>query len=148
MYTSLFLLVLATALPRAAAHGVLGKITIDGKDYAGNAPNAKATASVIRQVDTIDPVKGASNANLACGSNAQLATLQADAQPGSSVQVFWADPNGSNVRLSLPPPFVLSHFHLPAFISACIPRAVLHVPSILPSIPVYVCMLTPLLVAA
>ncbi|KAK2464404.1 hypothetical protein APHAL10511_003552 [Amanita phalloides] len=73
-----------------AAHGFVHQIIIDGKAYLGNAPAAtQGSPSVIRQISTIDPVKGSSNSNLNCGQNAQPAALIADAQPGSTVAVDW-----------------------------------------------------------
>ncbi len=53
--------------------------------------------SVIRQINSIDPVKGANNKDLNCGHSAQKASLVADVQPGSSLQFFWLAGGGQNV---------------------------------------------------
>jgi hypothetical protein len=82
-------------LPSVHAHGYLAKFTVDGKSYNGNTPGGKASDSPIRQISTIDPVKGASNANLKCGQQSQNAALVADANPGSTISFLWGDPNGS-----------------------------------------------------
>jgi len=85
-----------TFLPSVSAHGFVKTLVIDGKSYQGNVPNASPSPSVIRQISTIDPVKGASNPNLNCGQTAQKASLVADAQPGSALQFFWAAGGGQN----------------------------------------------------
>nr|AFO72239.1 glycoside hydrolase family 61 protein J [Heterobasidion parviporum] len=89
------LLALAAYLPRAAAHGYLASITIDGTTYKGNVPAGNTDPSPIRQVDTNSPVKGADNPFLNCGQNAQLASQVANANPGSKIDFLWSD-IGSN----------------------------------------------------
>jgi hypothetical protein len=88
---------LLSLLPSAAAHGYLTKVTIDGTSYAGNAPNAKAADSPIRQISDISPVKGADNPSMNCGLNAQLATMVVPANPGSVMDFYWGDLGGANV---------------------------------------------------
>lgn len=72
-----------------SAHGYVGSVTIDGKVYQGNVPGGTANPSVIRQVSTIDPVKGATNPSLNCGMNATMASDVANANPGSQILVSW-----------------------------------------------------------
>ncbi|KAF8996128.1 glycosyl hydrolase family 61-domain-containing protein [Cyathus striatus] len=55
------LLIPLLAVPAAFAHGVVSSVIIDGKTYSGNLPNAPKADSIIRQVSTQDPVKGATN---------------------------------------------------------------------------------------
>lgn len=77
----------------AAAHGYVASVTIDGKVYNGMAPNDPPgnVQSAIRQVKTIDPVKGASNPDLNCGASAVASSLIANANPGSKIDVLWSD---------------------------------------------------------
>ena len=86
-------------LPLVRAHGYVAQVTIDGKVYVGNVPNAQPTPSIVRQINDISPVKGASNAYLNCGQDAQKASLVANANPGSQVQFLWLDGDGTNVSL-------------------------------------------------
>ena len=82
------------------AHGFLYTVTIDGKRYVGNVPGGSANPSVIRQVSDISPVKGASNPDLNCGLSAQLASLVADANPGSAMAFNWSGGDFQHVRHS------------------------------------------------
>ena len=84
-------------LPSVAAHGFITKVVIDGTTYTGNVPGAQPSDSPIRQISDISPVKGASNPSLNCGLNAKLATMVVSANPGSVVDFWWGDPDGSNV---------------------------------------------------
>ncbi|KIK96832.1 glycoside hydrolase family 61 protein [Paxillus rubicundulus Ve08.2h10] len=72
-----------------SAHGYVGSVTIDGTSYPGNEPGGATSDTIIRQVSTIDPVKGATNPSMNCGMNATLAADVADANPGSQIQVHW-----------------------------------------------------------
>ena len=73
-----------------SAHGYVNKVTIDGTVYQGNAVGTTPTiSSVIRQVNTNSPVKGATNPDINCGASAQLAADVANANPGSTVEVYW-----------------------------------------------------------
>jgi hypothetical protein len=78
------------------AHGFVSKFTVDGTSYNGNIPGGASNPSPIRQISTIDPVKGASNPNMACGQNANNAALVASAKPGSSISFLWGDPYGTS----------------------------------------------------
>lgn len=71
------------------AHGSLQSITIDGTTYIGNIPHVTSFASPIRAIDDITPVKGASNRDLNCGKNAQIAQMVVDAKPGSELSFNW-----------------------------------------------------------
>ena len=53
--------------------------------------------SAIRMIDDVSPVKGATNAAVNCGKSAQIAALDAEAQPGSVLTFDWAGGDGSNV---------------------------------------------------
>jgi len=68
--------------------GISG-LTIDGQSYSGNQPGGTTNPSIIRQVSTIDPVKGATNPSINCGMNATLAANVANANPGSQILVQW-----------------------------------------------------------
>lgn len=72
-----------------SAHGYVGSVTIDGKNYQGSIPGGSTNPSAIRQVSTIDPVKGSSNPSLNCGMNAAMASDSASVNPGSQVLVHW-----------------------------------------------------------
>ena len=91
---------LLSLLPSVAGHGYVTNVTIDGTSYAGNVPNAEPFASPIRQISDISPVKGADNPSLNCGLNAQLASMVVPANPGSVMDFYWGDPDGSNVSFS------------------------------------------------
>ncbi|KAG9311211.1 glycosyl hydrolase family 61-domain-containing protein [Chiua virens] len=85
-----FILLVAGLLPiLVSAHGYIGSVTIDGKTYSGNQPGGTTNPSIIRQVSTISPVKGASNPSINCGMNATLASDVGNANPGSQLQVWW-----------------------------------------------------------
>lgn len=58
--------------------------------------------SPIRLIDDVDPVKGTSNPNMACGQHAQNAALVVPANPGSKVTFDWASGQGGNVRICCP----------------------------------------------
>jgi hypothetical protein len=102
---SQFALVLApilALLPSAAAHGIVTKVVIDGTTYKGPLPADAAgassnSASPIRQVADIGPVKGATNPDINCGLSAQLASMVVSANPGSSMEFYWGNPSGGNV---------------------------------------------------
>lgn len=74
-----------------SAHGFVSQVTIDGTVYKGNSPGSGATTpSIIRQVSSNSPVKGASNPDLNCGLSAQLAQDVAQANPGSQLEIQWS----------------------------------------------------------
>lgn len=83
------------------AHGYVSKVSIDGKIYTGNVPNASPTPAIVRQIDDVAPVKNATNPYLNCGQAAQKASLVADANPGSQVQFWWNGGDGSPVSPGL-----------------------------------------------
>ncbi|KAH7923365.1 hypothetical protein BV22DRAFT_1036374 [Leucogyrophana mollusca] len=83
-------------LPTVYAHGYVAQVTIDGKLYQGNVPNASPTPSIVRQINNVAPVKGASNAYMNCGQSAQKASLVASANPGSQLTFRWEGGDGSN----------------------------------------------------
>ncbi|KAI3614156.1 glycoside hydrolase family 61 protein [Moniliophthora roreri] len=89
-------LVSITLAAYASAHGYLARVSIDGKSYEGIPPRAPARDSIIRQVANEEPVKGADNAAINCGKDAQLASSVADINPGSTITFDWraADSKG------------------------------------------------------
>ncbi|KAF8557185.1 glycoside hydrolase family 61 protein [Imleria badia] len=96
MLTVLTLIPFLAYLSQVCAHGYVAQVTIDGTAYAGNVPNAEPTPSIVRQINNIAPVKGASNVYLNCGQDAQKAALVANANPGSQLQFLWLDGDGTN----------------------------------------------------
>jgi hypothetical protein len=91
---STLLLALATAIPLAAAHGILQDMTIDGKFIKGNRVGGPTEPSGIRQVFSQDPIKGANNRDTNCGAGAQPAALVLDAMPGSKLTFNWRTASG------------------------------------------------------
>jgi hypothetical protein len=71
-------------------------VTIDGRAYTGNAPLAVDKPSIIRQVVSAFPNKGASNPALTCGPNSTTAALVANANPGDSLTFLWKGENLGN----------------------------------------------------
>ncbi|KAJ7038370.1 glycoside hydrolase family 61 protein [Mycena alexandri] len=85
--TILFLPLLA--IPHVSAHGFVHITWIADKAYLGNTPNADPTGSIVRQINNVDPVKGALNPDVNCGNDAQLAADIADANPGDAMSFNW-----------------------------------------------------------
>ncbi|KAH8111152.1 glycosyl hydrolase family 61-domain-containing protein [Phellopilus nigrolimitatus] len=96
MKSTLFAISFLFALPFAAAHGYLRQISIDGTLYKGNIPQTTNDDSAIRLIDSVDPVKGATNRAVNCGQNAKIATLLANANPGSNITFDWAGGDNGN----------------------------------------------------
>lgn len=92
--TSLLFPLLAAAY--VSAHGFLRTLTINGKAYTGNIPSGNTAPSIIRQVSTQDPNKGAQNPALTCGPNATAGSLVADANPGDALTFNWKAADLSN----------------------------------------------------
>lgn len=90
-----FLAVFSALLPSVNAHGFITEFTVDGKSYKGNTPGGKSSSSPIRQISTINPVKGATNKNLICGQSSKPAAIMADVNPGSKMTFAWGNPDGS-----------------------------------------------------
>jgi len=86
---SLFLPLLLNWCATVAAHGFVWRVTIAGKLYMGNIPNGSPNASIVRQIDTVEPVKGAMNPYVNCGQDAQLASLEGTANPGDVLTFDW-----------------------------------------------------------
>jgi len=97
VFCAIFLTVIAASVD---AHGFLYTVTIDGKRYIGNTPYGDANPSTIRQISDINPVKGTSNPDINCGLSAKIATLVADANPGSNMAFNWSGGEFQNVRLA------------------------------------------------
>jgi hypothetical protein len=94
--TSLLVPLLGAAY--ASAHGFLRTVTINGQSYTGNQPASATKPSIIREISTQDPNKGASNPALTCGPNATAASLDATVNPGDSLTFSWKAQDLSNVR--------------------------------------------------
>jgi len=91
------ILLLSSLLPLVAAHGYVQAVSIDGVMHNGtNVPTGQAIDSPIRAVNSIDPVKGATNPDVNCGASAQKAKLVAAANPGSQMQFFWRSGENTN----------------------------------------------------
>jgi hypothetical protein len=83
---------LATLVPYAAAHGSLRFVRIDGQQFDGPIPASDPSQqSIIREIYSVDPVKGANNRAVNCGQGATNAALVADVKPGSLLQFNWAN---------------------------------------------------------
>ncbi|KAF8884109.1 glycoside hydrolase family 61 protein [Infundibulicybe gibba] len=78
----------------ASAHGFVSKVTIDGKAYTGGIGMSNGATSIIRQVSEQDPIKGATNPSVNCGTNAKPSTLVGDANPGSEIDFDWTTADG------------------------------------------------------
>lgn len=89
-----------------SAHGYLSQVTIAGKVYQGPSPGSSGgQSSIIRQVASNSPVKGATNPDLNCGLSAQPAGQSASANPGDELDIQWVGgttPTGNAVRDFLP----------------------------------------------
>ncbi|TBU45368.1 glycosyl hydrolase family 61-domain-containing protein [Dichomitus squalens] len=90
------IVLLFTLITQVLAHGYLKSVAIDGTTYEGNVPDQTPSNSPIRLIDSVEPVKGASNPNLSCGQDAQNAALVVPANPGSQVAFSWASGGGGN----------------------------------------------------
>lgn len=97
MKFSTILLVPLFAASCVSAHGTLRRITINGKNFEGSAPGGPANPSVIRQVSSQDPNKGATNPALTCGPNSGPAALVADANPGDTIGFNWRSASDGTV---------------------------------------------------
>ena len=89
--TSLFVPLLTAAF--VSAHGFLSSVHINGVVFPGNAPRSlklPQIPSVIRQIDFVDPNKGADNPALNCGPGATPGVKVAQANPGDRIDFFWA----------------------------------------------------------
>ncbi|KAI5115985.1 hypothetical protein M0805_004642 [Coniferiporia weirii] len=96
MKSTLFGISLLSALPFVAAHGYLRQITINGTIHKGDVPQGAENNSAIRLIDSVDPVKGATNRAVNCGQDAKIAALVANANPGTNVTFDWAGGDGGN----------------------------------------------------
>ena len=98
--TSLFVPLLTAAF--VSAHGYINYVTINGKPYNGNAPGTTDTPSIVRQ-RSINPILGAQNTDLACGTDSKPASLAADVNPGDVLRIFWKGGGGpeTDVRFHL-----------------------------------------------
>jgi hypothetical protein len=85
----------AILAPLVSAHGYLRCAEVDGERYCGPIPNQGGGAFAIRSVNSVDPVKGSSNPDLACGrGSTNDATLVADVNPGATIKFNWSNGEG------------------------------------------------------
>lgn len=95
MKTSTLLLPLLTAtlslIPFARAHGFVYIFNVDGTDYKGDIPGGNNDPSPIRQVTSQDPIHGATNPSVNCGTGAPNAAVVVDAMPGSKLSWDWRE---------------------------------------------------------
>jgi hypothetical protein len=94
MKFSTFILAPLFAASYVSAHGILKRISIQGKNFEGNGAGGPNSPSVIRQVSSQDPNKGADNPALTCGPNSGPAALVADASPGDTINFDWTTASG------------------------------------------------------
>ena len=99
MKASLFVPLLTAAF--VSAHGFIHTLTINGRAYNGNPPQAKQVPSILRQISTPFPNKGAMNPALTCGPDATPAALVADANPGDTLTFDWRAQDLGKVRFYL-----------------------------------------------
>lgn len=102
---STLLFTLASVVPFVAAHGILQDMTIGGTFIKGNGVGGSANPSAIRHVFSQDPIKGANNRDINCGSGAQPAALTADANPGSEMTFNWRTASGGKWPHNIGPMF-------------------------------------------
>ncbi|KAL1674323.1 glycosyl hydrolase family 61-domain-containing protein [Schizophyllum commune] len=94
------ILPLVALVPRAAAHGYIASVSIDGKEYDGPYFGEDGDGKYpIRPVNTIDPLKGADNKDLSCGPGSypisgDESKVYAKASPGSAIDVNWMSGDG------------------------------------------------------
>ncbi|KAG7095300.1 hypothetical protein E1B28_006067 [Marasmius oreades] len=72
-----------------SAHGYIASVDINGKHFPGNVPNGETKPSIIRQIGDVSPVKGATNKDLFCGINEQVASDLTTANPGDTISFDW-----------------------------------------------------------
>ena len=94
--TPLLFLLLTSAY--VSAHGFLSTVTINGKAFQGNIPGGNKGPSIIRQVSSQNPNKGAENVALTCGPSSTAGSLVADANPGDTFTFDWRGADFSHVR--------------------------------------------------
>ena len=80
--SALSFLVPLVLLPLAEAHGIVGKITVDGKTYHGPIIGGQSIPdSPGRQISNASPTKGANNKAMTCGSIANSTSFVAPTNP-------------------------------------------------------------------
>jgi hypothetical protein len=82
----------------ASAHGYVSQLSIGSTVYQGDKTGQPTDNSVIRDVSSQDPVKGANNPDLNCGNGSpKPAALDANANPGDTMSFLWTSADGGNV---------------------------------------------------
>ncbi|KAF9497062.1 hypothetical protein BDN71DRAFT_1388451 [Pleurotus eryngii] len=91
----LSLVILLVSTPTSvSAHGVVAIVSVDGKAYKQNLPGTPSPfASATRLITTVEPVKGAANADTLCGParnhNTQFAAQTLEVNPGAKMEFDW-----------------------------------------------------------
>ena len=85
----------------ADAHGFVYKLGVNTQTYTGPVPGATPAPSVIREITTQDPVKGASNPSLTCGQNSTAGSLIVDVNPGDSITFDWRNAGLGKVHICI-----------------------------------------------
>ncbi|KAF7760303.1 CAZyme family AA9 [Agaricus bisporus var. burnettii] len=81
----------------ASAHGYVSQLSIGDTLYQGDRTGQPTDNSVIRDVSSQDPIKGADNPDLNCGNGSpRPAGLNADAKPGDTMSFLWVSADGGN----------------------------------------------------
>lgn len=93
-FSAITLSALAAFVPYVSAHGFVSKVVIDGKEFDGPVPGDASMSSAVRMISSNGPVKGADNPDMNCGLDAQLAKVNAPANPGSQLQISWSSGTG------------------------------------------------------
>ncbi|PPR03690.1 hypothetical protein CVT24_007411 [Panaeolus cyanescens] len=91
MKSTTALLALLSAASTVSAHGILAKVSVDGKTY-----NVKNKDTPIRPVANQNPNYGAENRALTCGPSSRPGNTVADVTPGSVMSFDWEGSNGGN----------------------------------------------------
>jgi len=72
-----------------SAHGLVTRVQVNG----GQMINVNDASSSIRKVSSQDPIKGAMNPAVNCGTNAQPASSNLQVQPGDTIGFDWREAN-------------------------------------------------------
>jgi hypothetical protein len=91
MFASTYVLLPLLLASYVSAHGFVHQIAVNGRTFTGAQPGGQRNnrESVIRQIRTAEPVKGANNAAVNCGPGAFRASTVAEVQPGDTLSFDW-----------------------------------------------------------
>lgn len=94
MISRFVFLTFAALAPLVSAHGHMSGVFVDDKYVPGPEPNSGSTGFAIREINDIDPVKGANNSDINCGHGATTASEVVDASGGSVLKFAWVNGDG------------------------------------------------------